>query len=131
VTPVSEVDDYLAALPDDQRLVLQKLRMTILSIIPDSTELMSYGMPGYRIDGEVVAGYAAFRHHLSYFPHSGSVLAELAEDLAEYEQTKSSLHFTPATPLPKALVRKLIRARRAQPRRRGGTPGSVGTHKPR
>ena len=128
---MSEVDDYLAALPDDQRAALQQLRETILSILPDAQEVMSYGMPGYRIDGEVVAGYAAFRHHLSYFPHSGSVLAELADDVADYKQTKSALHFSTATPLPKALVRKLIRARRAQSPRRGATPGSGAARKPR
>jgi uncharacterized protein YdhG (YjbR/CyaY superfamily) len=128
---MSEVDAYLAALPDDQRVALQRLRVTILSIIPDAEEVMSYGMPGYRIDGEVVAGYAAFRHHLSYFPHSGSVLAECSDDVADYEQTKSSLHFSAAQPLPKTLVRKLIRARRAQQPRRGATRGSVGPRTPR
>ena len=128
---MSEVDAYLAALPDDQRVALQRLRVTILSIIPNAEEVMSYGMPGYRIDGEVVAGYAAFRHHLSYFPHSGSVLAECSDDVADYEQTKSSLHFSAAQPLPKTLVRKLIRARRAQQPRRGATRGSVGPRTPR
>lgn len=128
---MSEVDAYLAALPDDQRVALQRLRVTILSIIPYAEEVMSYGMPGYRIDGEVVAGYAAFRHHLSYFPHSGSVLAECSDDLADYEQTKSSLHFSAAQPLPKTLVRKLIRARRAQRPRRGATRGSGGPRTPR
>ena len=128
---MSEVDAYLAALPDDQRVALQRLRVTILSIIPDAEEVMSYGMPGYRIDGEVVAGYAAFRHHLSYFPHSGSVLAECSDDVADYEQTKSSLHFSAAQPLPKTWVRKLIRARRAQQPRRGATRGSGGPRTPR
>ena len=128
---MSEVDDYLAALPDEQRVALQHLRETIRSIIPDAQEVMSYGMPGFRIDGEVVAGYAAFRHHLSYFPHSGSVLAECSDDVASYKQTKSSLHFSAATPLPKALVRKLIRARRAQQPRRGATRGSGEPRTPR
>ncbi|MEI8261937.1 MAG: DUF1801 domain-containing protein [Actinomycetes bacterium] len=128
---MSDVDNYLSALPDQQRAALQHLRETIVSIIPDAEEVMSYGMPGYRIDGEVVAGFAAFRHHLSYFPHSGSVLAQCSDDVADYEQTKSSLHFSAAQPLPKALVRKLIRARRAQQPRRGATRGSGGPRTPR
>jgi uncharacterized protein YdhG (YjbR/CyaY superfamily) len=128
---MGDVDDYLAALPHEQRTALQKLRETILSIIPDADEVMSYGMPGYRIDGEVVAGYAAFRQHLSYFPHSGSVLAELADDVADYKQTKSSLHFSTASPLPKAMVRKLIRVRRAQTPRRRAASGSGAARKPR
>lgn len=128
---MGEVDDYLQALPDDQRAALQHLRETILSIIPDAQEVMSYGMPGYRIDSQVVAGFAAFRHHLSYFPHSGSVLAEMADDVADYAQTKGSLHFTVERPLPTALVRRLIRTRRAQTPRRGETPGSGGPRTPR
>jgi uncharacterized protein YdhG (YjbR/CyaY superfamily) len=128
---MSEVDDYLAALSDEQRVALQHLRETIRSIIPDAQEVMSYGMPGFRIDGEVVAGYAAFRHHLSYFPHSGSVLAECIDDVASYKQTKSSLHFSAAQPLPTALVRNLIRARRAQQPRRGATRGSGEPQTPR
>jgi uncharacterized protein YdhG (YjbR/CyaY superfamily) len=128
---MSEVDDYLAALSDEQRVALQHLRETIRSIIPDAQEVMSYGMPGFRIDGEVVAGYAAFRHHLSYFPHSGSVLTECIDDVASYKQTKSSLHFSAAQPLPTALVRNLIRARRAQQPRRGATRGSGEPQTPR
>jgi uncharacterized protein YdhG (YjbR/CyaY superfamily) len=128
---MSEVDDYLAALSDEQRVALQHLRETIRSIIPDAQEVMSYGMPGFRIDGEVVAGYAAFRHHLSYFPHSGSVLAECIDDVASYKQTKSSLHFSAAQPLPTALVRNLIRARRAQQPQRGATRGSGEPQTPR
>jgi uncharacterized protein YdhG (YjbR/CyaY superfamily) len=128
---MSEIDDYLEALPTDQRTALQHLRETILSIIPDAQEVMSYGMPGYRIDGQVVAGYAAFRRHLSYFPHSGSVLSEVADDIVGYDRTKSALHFTVDRPLSKALVRTLIRTRRAQTPRRGGTSGSVARRTPR
>jgi uncharacterized protein YdhG (YjbR/CyaY superfamily) len=105
------VDKYLAGLGEPQRTALQKLRQTILSIIPDAEECISYGMPAYRREGKVIAGFAAFKTHLSYLPHSGSVLEKLSDDLAGYRSTKGSLHFPIDRPLPKALVKKLIDVR--------------------
>jgi len=59
----------------------------------------------------VIAGFAAFKDHLSYLPHSGSVLADLHDELAGYETTKGALHFPVETPLPRALVKKLLDVR--------------------
>jgi uncharacterized protein YdhG (YjbR/CyaY superfamily) len=69
-------------------------------------------MPAFRVDGGVVAGFAAFTNHLAYLPHSGSVLAQLADELSGFEQTKGSLHFPVDEPLDDALVAKLVDAKR-------------------
>jgi uncharacterized protein YdhG (YjbR/CyaY superfamily) len=74
-------------------------------------EGISYGMPAFRLDGKVIAGFAAFKNHLSYLPHSGAVLAELADDVADYVTSKGALQFSIDKPLPKTLVKKLIAAR--------------------
>jgi uncharacterized protein YdhG (YjbR/CyaY superfamily) len=71
-------------------------------------------MPAFKIHGKTVAGFAAFKHHLSYLPHSGSVLPALRDDLAGYEMTKGSLHFAIDKPLPRRLVKKLITTRMRQ-----------------
>ncbi|HUR55398.1 MAG TPA: DUF1801 domain-containing protein, partial [Gemmataceae bacterium] len=68
------IDEYLAALDDTKRTTLETLRRTILELVPDAEETMSYGMPAFKLDGKAVAGFAAFKRHLSYVPHSGSVL---------------------------------------------------------
>jgi uncharacterized protein YdhG (YjbR/CyaY superfamily) len=68
-------------------------------------------MPAFRVEGKTVAGFAAFKNHLSYLPHSGSVLAALAGDVAGYETSTGSLRFAVDKPLPKQLVRKLVRMR--------------------
>jgi len=107
-----EIDAYLAALEEPKRSTLEQVRQTILGIIPEAEECISYGMPAFRVGGKVVAGIAAFKTHLAYLPHSGSVLGELSDDLAGYASTKSSLHFPVDQPLPAALVRRLIDARR-------------------
>jgi len=61
-----------------------------------------------------VAGYAYFKKHCSYFPHSGSVLPELADELSGYTWSKGTLQFSPDEPLPADLVRRLVEVRRAQ-----------------
>ena len=68
-------------------------------------------MPAFKVEGKTVAGFAAFKNHLSYLPHSGSVLPALSEELAGYQGTESSLHFAVDQPLPSELVRKLIETR--------------------
>jgi uncharacterized protein YdhG (YjbR/CyaY superfamily) len=106
-----EIDEYLATLDAPTRDTLQRLRETILSIVPDAEQCISYGVPAFRIDGKVVAGFAAFRNHLSYYPFSGSVLGRLGDDLAGYGGTKSALHFDAGEPLPPDLVRRLVEVR--------------------
>jgi uncharacterized protein YdhG (YjbR/CyaY superfamily) len=106
-----EVDDYLANLEEPKRATLQQLRRTIRSIVPDAEEIISYGMPAFRLQGRVIAGFAAFKNHLSYLPHSGSVLAELPDELAGYTTSKGALQFPIDKPLPRALVKKLIDVR--------------------
>jgi uncharacterized protein YdhG (YjbR/CyaY superfamily) len=108
-----EVDDYLRDLEEPKRSTLEALRRTILEIVPDAEQVISYRVPAFRVGGRTVAGFAAFRNHLSYLPFSGSVLPQLADELAGYTTTKSALHFPVDRPLPKALVRKLIAARLA------------------
>jgi len=113
------VDEYLAAVSDEKRAALDKLRRTIRKIIPKVEECISYGIPAFRLDGVVVAGFAATKGGCSYFPFSGSTLATLAADLEGYGRTKSALHFRADEPLPATLVRKLLKVRIAEVRTRG------------
>ena len=113
-----EVDEYLRGLEEPKRSTLQTLRRTILEVVPDAEEVISYRVPAFRLRGRTIAGFAAFKHHLSYVPFSGSVLAQLGDELEGYTMTKSSLHFPVDRPLPKALVKKLIALRLAEASRR-------------
>lgn len=108
-----EVDAYLAPLEEPKRSTLEALRRSILTVVPDAEECISYGMPAFRVGGKVVAGFAAFNHHLAYLPHSGRVLADLGDALTGYERTSGSLHFPVDQPLPDALVRSLVEAKLA------------------
>jgi uncharacterized protein YdhG (YjbR/CyaY superfamily) len=104
----TEVDQYLAGLEEPKRTTLEQLRRTILEIVPEAAEGLSYRLPAFRLDGKVIAGFAAFKHHLSYLPHSGSVFPAMADELTGYKMTTGSLHFAVDTPLPKWLVERLL-----------------------
>ena len=60
---------------------LEALRKSIMEVVPGAEQCISYGMPAFKVHGKTVAGFAAFKNHLSYLPHSGSVLATLLDDI--------------------------------------------------
>jgi uncharacterized protein YdhG (YjbR/CyaY superfamily) len=109
-----EIDQYLAALEEPKRATLQGLRQSILEVVPEAEEGISYQVPAFRVDGKVIAGFAAFKNHLSYLPHSGSVFPSLRDEVASYKTSKGALQFPVDTPLPKRPVEELIRVRIAQ-----------------
>ena len=113
----AQVDAYLASVGEPKRSTLAQLRRTILDIVPNAEEGISYQVPAFRVSGKVIAGFAAFKNHLSYLPFSGSVLDQLSEELAGYERTLSALHFPVDRPLPESLVKELIEVRLREVRR--------------
>ena len=96
-----EIDRYLAALDEPERSTLAAVRGSILEVVPGAEECISYGAPAFKVEGKAVAGFAAYKDHLSYLPHSASVLAVLGDDIAAYDASKGALKFAIDTPLPK------------------------------
>jgi uncharacterized protein YdhG (YjbR/CyaY superfamily) len=103
-----DVDGYLAGLEEPKRSTLEEMRRRILEVVPDAEQALSYSVPAFKVEGRVIAGLAAFTNHLSYLPHSGSVLAQLSDELSGFDQTKSALHFPIDQPLPRHLIKRLI-----------------------
>lgn len=112
--PPKAVAAHYARSPQPHRTTMLKMRERILRTIPDATEVVSYGMPAFEIDGEIVAGMLAAKHHVGYYPFSGKTLGGLKRELRSYSTTKSGLHVSVDRPLSAALLRKLIAARRAE-----------------
>ncbi len=113
----ARVTAYLAALPTDQRAALTALRSLLARLLPGHLEVISYAMPGFRQPGpkgKMVAGYAAFARHLGLYPHSGSILPQLDAECAGFKTSKSGVLFTPAHPLPEALVARIVALRLAE-----------------
>ena len=110
----AEIDEYLALLDEPKRSTLEQLRRTILEVVPEAEEGISYRLPAFRREGIVIAGFGAFKNHLSYFPHSGSVLLALRDEVADYPTSRGTLQFPINASLPKPLVEQLIRVRITQ-----------------
>jgi uncharacterized protein YdhG (YjbR/CyaY superfamily) len=107
----NQIDEYFDGLDETRRSTLEEMRRRILEVIPDAEQTISYGCPAFKVDGKVVAGLAAFKNHLSYLPHSGSVLAAVQDLTGQYSQTRSALHFPIDQPLPRPLIAQLIAVR--------------------
>jgi uncharacterized protein YdhG (YjbR/CyaY superfamily) len=110
----AEIDEYLDSIEEPKRTTLTHLRQTILEILPDAEQGISYRLPAFKVQGKVIAGFAAFKNHLSYLPHSGSVFPELKTELAGYSMSTGALRFDIDKPLPRDLVEKLIAVRLRQ-----------------
>ena len=112
----TSIDAYLRGVPADMRNALQALRKMIHAAAPASEECISYNLPAFRVDGRVIAGFAAGAKLCSYYPFSGRTLTTLAREVEAYEKSKGALRFAPGRPLPARLVRKLVKARIAEER---------------
>ena len=121
------VTEYLAALPADQRRTLKEMRALIRAAAPEAVEVMSYGMPTYKLDGRPVVYFGAAAEHVSLYAvsdkdASGKALAELKK----YDTSgKGTVRFPPDKPLPAALVTKLVKTNVARIRRPAGLPTRV------
>ena len=105
----SPIDTFLGKFPAGQRDALGHVRDTIRATLPGAEEVMAWGMPSYRIDGDLVISFSGFAHHNSLFPARQEVRDVLAAELAAYEQTKGTIHFDRDRAMPAALLKKILR----------------------
>src|SRR5262245_16518666 len=108
------IDDYLAALGDDQRAALEKLRKAIRAAAPQAEECISYQLPAFRLNGRLLVGFGAAANHCAFYPMSSTTVAAHRDDLKDYDTSKGTIRFPADKPLPVALVRKLVKARIAE-----------------
>ena len=108
------IDEYVAALPADQRAALQKIRKAIKSAAPRAEECISYRLPAFRLDGKMLVAFGATPSHCGFYPMSASTVAAFKDELRGYETSKGTIRFQPDRPLPATLVRKLVRTRMAE-----------------
>ena len=104
-SPAASIDDYLSKLPAEQRLALETLRGQIRAVVPRADETISYGLPTFKLSGNLVHFGAAARH-CAFYP--GAVIDQFAERLAGFETSKGTIRFQPENPLPPELVRDIV-----------------------
>lgn len=105
------IDEYLAAVPADQRAALQKLRQAIHAAAPKAEECISYQLPAFRLAGRALVAFGAATKHCSFYPMSGRTVATFKRELKGYDTSKGTIRFAANTPLPATLVKKLVKAR--------------------
>jgi uncharacterized protein YdhG (YjbR/CyaY superfamily) len=118
--PANAIDVYLTDMPAQKRSVLEALRERIRAIVPDAQEVISYGIPAFRVEGEVVIGFKANSNDYSIYPFSGGAADRFPDELKGRTVTSGSIHFTPDDPIPDDLLRGIIEWRIQANHERGG-----------
>lgn len=109
-----DVNAFLANLPDEQRAALQSLRETIRAAAPDAVEVISYGVPAFKLRGRPLVSYGAGKGHCAFYVQSPAVMEAHAAQLEGLPQGRGSIRFQPDAPLPAELVARLVKARIAE-----------------
>lgn len=110
----AEVDAFFAKVEEPKRSTLEEMRRRILEVVPDAEQTIKYGMPAFLKDGWCFVCIAPFKNHLNWSPYSSKVFVVMQDDLKDYVVSKGSMQFAIDKPLPKTLVKKLIKVRLAQ-----------------
>jgi uncharacterized protein YdhG (YjbR/CyaY superfamily) len=116
-TRYGTINEYLSAVDPDKRAALEKLRKAIRAAMPEAEECISYQVPAFRLDGKMLLAFGAARNHCSFYPGALPV-ASCKDDLKGYDTSKGTVRFQADKPLPPALVRKLVKIRIAEHKRR-------------
>jgi uncharacterized protein YdhG (YjbR/CyaY superfamily) len=103
------MDEYIASFPKDVQDILKSLRRVIKESAPQAEEAISYGIPTFKLNGNLVH-FAAFKNHIGFYPTS-SPIAAFKKDLSPYELSKGTVRFPIDRPIPFGLVKKIVRYR--------------------
>ena len=108
----AQVDAYIAGFPPEVQARLEPMRQAIAKLVPEATETISYGIPTFKLHGNLVH-YAGYANHVGFYP-GGAGIAAFQEEIAGYKSAKGSVQFPHGKPLPLALVKKIVKYRIAQ-----------------
>ena len=103
------IDEYISTFPKPVQEVLEKMRQTIRSAAPDATEAIAYGIPTFKLNGNLVH-FGGFKEHIGFYPAPRGIEA-FKKELAPYSGSKGTIRFPLAKPLPYELVKKIVRFR--------------------
>ena len=107
-------DEYLANVSEPARSTLNKVRATIRSVVPpETTEVISYGLPTFKYKGSLVC-FGAFSDHCSLFPMSSRIITAFKDELEDFKTSKGTIQFTVDKPLSATLIKRIVKARIAE-----------------
>ena len=111
ISPVKNIDDYLAIQPEKVVVALEKIRQTVLTVVPKAEEVISYGIPAFKHKGKILVYFAGFKNHCSFFPGSKSVILKFKNELKTFKTSAGTISFTVEKPLSASLVKKIVKAK--------------------
>ncbi len=106
------IDEYIETFPKDVQSILEKMRQTIRRVAPEAEEAISYQIPGFKLNGNLV-WFAAFKNHIGFYPMKTGIQA-FKKELSAYKGAKGSVQFPMEKPIPYDLVKKIVRFRRKE-----------------
>ena len=112
-TKGSSIDAYIAVFPQEVQARLREMRAIIRQAAPDSSETISYAIPTFDFLGRHLVHFAAFRHHIGFYP-TASGIADFAQDMQQYKTSKGAVQFPLEQPLPEELIARIVRFRVAE-----------------
>ena len=108
---VAEIDAHLAKFSGPQATALVGTRDRIAAALPGAEQVIAYGMPTFKIDGDTVVGFEGFRAHNSLFPYSGEVVAMVADEVPDWQVSKGTIQFPFDQVFPTKLLRRVLATR--------------------
>jgi uncharacterized protein YdhG (YjbR/CyaY superfamily) len=106
------IDEFIAGFPAETQAILEKVRLTIRKIAPEATEKISYGIPTFDLEGNLVH-FSGYQNHIGFYPGAGGIAA-FQEEIAGYKSAKGSVQFPINKPIPYDLIERIVRVRVAQ-----------------
>jgi len=114
----AQVRKYIGSVPAGSRRAFRELRAAIRAAAPRAEECISYGILGFRLDGRILVWCAGWKQHVSLYPMTGRIRRAHAAALKKYEISKGTVRFPLSAPIPVTLVRRLVKARLAELKKR-------------
>ena len=105
-TQFKTMDEYINAFPEDIQIILEKMRQTIRKAAPEAIEVISYQMPCFKFNGNLV-WFAAFKNHIGFYP-TPSGIESFRKELSPYKTSKGTVQFPLDKPIPYDLVEKIV-----------------------
>ena len=103
------IDEYIAGFPNDIQDILEKLREVIREAAPQAEEVINYGIPTFKLNGNLVH-FAAFKKHIGFYP-TPSAMEAFKEELSPYETSKGTIKFPLDKPIPFDLIKRIVKFR--------------------
>lgn len=111
-TSIATVDEFIGNYPEDVRVILEKIRQTIHKAAPGAKEKISYGIPTFTLNSNLVH-FSAYKHHVGFYPGAEAIQV-FKDDLKAYKTSKGTIQFPLDQPIPYDLIKKITLFRTRQ-----------------